>query len=133
MRAVISKTIRLVKTKIDREKKFPREVIPYLLKAADNADNKTRNDIENKLVNIGEDGLQALIEAMATKSGAVRALIAMVLIRIGESSILPLRQAYQGQSSYDWIVNYITEEIEGTQKPLKESFEFNTFQVVLAS
>lgn len=133
MRTVISNTIRLVKTKIDREKKFPREVIPYLLKAVDNADNKTRNDIENKLVHIGEDGLPALIEAMSAKSGAVRALIAMVLIRIGKSSILPLRQAYQGQSNYEWIVSYIIDEIEGTRKPLKESFEFNSFQAVLAS
>ena len=132
MQAVLTNTIKLIKGNADTSKKFPREVIPYLLKAAENVDAKTKNDIENHIVKIGDSGIPSLIDALKTTSGTSRALAAMVLIRLGNSSIEPLKAAYQDTTEFNWISSYIINEIEGTKRPLTQKFTYNSLTEVMA-
>ncbi|OGI00661.1 MAG: hypothetical protein A2104_06390 [Candidatus Melainabacteria bacterium GWF2_32_7] len=118
MQAVLTNPIKLIKSCADKSKKFPKDVIPYLLKASENADNKTRNDIENHIVKMGESAIPTLINALRNSKGTTRALIAMTLIRLGSASIEPLQVAYEKNLENQWIVNYIVSEIQGTQRPL---------------
>ena len=118
MQAVLTNPMKLIKSCTDKSKKLPKEVIPYLLKAVDNSDAKTRNEIENHLVKMGETAIPSLINALATSKGATRALIAMVLIRLGKVSIEPLELAYTNNKELQWTATYIINEIKGTQRPL---------------
>jgi hypothetical protein len=122
MQAVLTNSIKLIKNNTD--KKYPLEVIPYLIKAVENADAKTRNEIENLLVKIGNSGISTLVNKLESTSGTTRALIAMVLIRLGSSSIEYLKSIYQDKAEFEWMVNYIVNEIEGTQKPLGKVYKF---------
>jgi len=123
MQAVVSNLKLINRRKSDIESRFPKEVIPYLLSAATNADNKVRNDIENAIVKIGEAGIPILVKSLESPSGRTKAIAAMVLIRLGSNSIEPLRQAFKNNKEYSWVVDYIINEIEGTQTPLAESME----------
>lgn len=127
MQAVIPNTMKLIQYNENLGRKFPKEVIPYLLKAVQNADAKLRSDIENQLVKIGENGITTLVDSLETSSGITQAMIAMVLIRLGNVSIKPLRISCKN----NWIADYIINEIEGTQRPLGEIFEFSARQEVL--
>lgn len=122
MQAVLTNTIKLIKNSV--EKKFPKEVIPYLLKAVENADNKTRNDIENQIVKIGESAIPELVNALSTSTGTTRAVAAMALIRLGKASAEYLKSTYKNNQDFQWVVNYISNEIEGTQRPLGQTFEY---------
>lgn len=129
MQAVVSNLKLINRKKLDVESRFPKEVIPYLLTAATNADNKVRNEIENAIVKIGEAGIPILVKSLESPSGKTKAIAAMILIRLGSISIEPLKQAFKNNEQYSWVVEYIINEIEGTQKPLTESLEM---QEVLA-
>ncbi|MFH0702320.1 MAG: hypothetical protein V2B14_02120 [bacterium] len=122
----LSNIIKLVKNNAYLTKKFPKEVIPYLLKAAENSDNKTRNNIENHLVKIGESGIPILVNELKNSPDSVKALIAMVFIRLGGVCIEPLKYAYKDDLENSWMISYIIREIEGTKKPLNETFEFES-------
>ena len=112
MQAVLANTIRIIKNNF-QSKRLPKEAIPYLLKAAENADKKTRDDIENQLVNMGETVIEELAAALENTTGSTRALVAMVLIRFGNPSLQPLNSLYKGKREFEWIINYIQNEIEG--------------------
>jgi hypothetical protein len=45
--------------------------------------------------------------------GRTRGILAMVLIRIGESSIDYLKKAAASNSDFEWIANYLITEIKG--------------------
>ena len=77
------------------------------------ADNIAKNEIENELVSIGEDAVPSLIESLQVVTGRTRGILAMVLIRIGESSIDYLKKAARENSDFEWIAKYIITEIKG--------------------
>ncbi len=77
------------------------------------ADNNVKNEIENELVNIGKDAVPSLVDSLRIVKGKTRGIVAMVLIRIGESSIDYLKKAAQSNSDFEWIANYLITEIKG--------------------
>ncbi len=77
------------------------------------ADNNTKNAIENELVNIGKEAVPSLVDSLQVVKGRTRGIVAMVLIRIGESSIDYLKKAAQSNSDFEWIANYLITEING--------------------
>lgn len=129
MQSTVANTIKLIKNNSDLGRKFPKEVIPYLLKASENADAKTRNDIENQIIKIGESAIPTLVNSLETTTGSTRALIAMSLIRIGHSSINHIKSACKNNPELNWVADYIVREIEGTKKSLGK--EFSELQEVL--
>ena len=118
MQARMPNPIKLIKN-IESGRKFPKEVVPYLLQAVETADYKTKSEIENQIVKIGKDAIQSLIDALASTKGTARAVAAMSLIRIGGSSLEPLKTTYKNNPELGWVVNYIVNEIEGTKRPLR--------------
>lgn len=131
MQSTVANTIKLIKNHTDLGRKFPKEVIPYLLKAAENSNAQFRNDIENQIVKIGENAIDTLVNSLETSSGYTRALISMCLIRIGASSVKFLKAASKENADLIWISEYIINEIEGTKKSLGISAEFVQYQEVL--
>lgn len=79
----------------------------------ENADNTAKNAIENELVNIGSDAVPTLVDSLQVVKGKTRGIVAMVLIRIGESSIDYLKKAASANSDFEWIANYLITEIRG--------------------
>ncbi len=83
------------------------------LNRLENADNKVKNEIENELVNIGKEAIPSLVDSLQVVKGRTRGIVAMILIRIGESSIDYLKQAAQLNSDFEWIADYLITEIKG--------------------
>ena len=79
----------------------------------ESADNNQKNAIENELVNIGRDAVPSLVDSLQVVKGRTRGIVAMVLIRIGESSIDYLKKAAQSNSDFEWVANYLISEIKG--------------------
>lgn len=77
------------------------------------ADNNQKNAIENELVKIGRDAVPSLVDSLQVVKGRTRGIVAMVLIRIGESSIDYLQKAAETNSDFEWIANYLITEIKG--------------------
>ena len=84
------------------------EKIDYLL--AD-VDNSTKNDVENTIVAMGAKVVNVLVEKLRTLKGLQRGIVAMSLIRIGESSIAPLRALACENNEYQWMADYLLSEI----------------------
>ena len=78
------------------------------------ADNIQKNLIENEIVEYGDSAIGFLIDKLTGSRGVQRGVAAMSLIRIGESSIIPLKQLANADKNYLWVTNYIIKEIEGT-------------------
>ncbi len=87
--------------------------ISEYLDKLENADNNAKNAIENELVSIGKEAVPSLVESLQVVTGRTRGILAMVLIRIGESSIDYLKKAAQSNSEFEWIANYLITEIKG--------------------
>lgn len=85
-----------------------------LFERLENADNTTKNSIENDIVNFGTSAIDFLIDKLTGSKGIQRGVAAMSLIRIGESSITPLKQLADVNKSCNWVANYIIQEINGT-------------------
>lgn len=83
------------------------------LNRLETADNNVKNAIENELVNIGKEAVPSLVDSLQVVKGKTRGIVAMVLIRIGESSIDYLRKAAKSNRDFEWIANYLITEIEG--------------------
>ena len=77
------------------------------------ADNNAKNDIENELVRMCKDAVPSLVDSLQLVKGRTRGIVAMVLIRIGESSIDYLRRAAETNSDFEWVANYLITEING--------------------
>ena len=77
------------------------------------ADNNAKNAIENELVRMGKDAVPSLVDSLQVVKGKTRGIVAMVLIRIGESSIDYLRRAAETNSDFEWVANYLITEING--------------------
>ncbi len=87
--------------------------VEYFLSKLEGADNKSKNEIENKLVNIGYKAVPELVEQLQIVKGTVRGVVAMTLIRIGAPSIDYLKRAAKTNKDFEWIANYLITEING--------------------
>ena len=83
------------------------------LNKLESADNNQKNAIENELVRIGREAVPSLVDSLQVVKGRTRGIVAMVLIRIGESSIDYLQKAAETNSDFEWIANYLITEIKG--------------------
>jgi hypothetical protein len=83
------------------------------LNKLESADNNQKNAIENELVRIGREAVPSLVDSLQVVKGRTRGIVAMVLIRIGESSIDYLQKAAETNSEFEWIANYLITEIKG--------------------
>ena len=84
------------------------ETLDYLLADVD-ATNK--NDVENSIVAMGAKVVYALVNKLRTLKGLQRGIVAMSLIRIGESSIAPLKALACESNEYQWMADYLLSEI----------------------
>ena len=84
------------------------EKLEYLL--AD-VDNSTKNDVENSIVAMGAKVVNALVEKLRTLKGLQRGIVAMSLIRIGESSRAPLMALATECNEHQWMADYLLSEI----------------------
>ena len=82
-----------------------------LLKMLIDADQKTKSEIENRIVNMGEGIANLLVDRLQKVKGTQRGVIAMSLIRLGECSIAPLKRLALQSSEFKWIANYLISEI----------------------
>lgn len=86
--------------------------IKSLLTTLETADAKTKNEIENTLVEIAP--VEELVNELQYVKGSVRGVVAMSLIRIGENSIKHLNRVASSNKDFEWIAKYLIREIEGT-------------------
>lgn len=74
-----------------------------------------KNEIENMLVDIGTPAVPELVEQLQVVRGMTRGVVAMTLIRIGDSSIDYLRKAAESNKDFQWIADYLITEIQGSK------------------
>jgi hypothetical protein len=74
-----------------------------------------KNEIENMLVDIGTPAVPELVEQLQVVRGLTRGVVAMTLIRIGDSSIDYLKKAAQNNKDFEWVAEYLITEIKGTK------------------
>ena len=85
--------------------------IKSLLNTLETADAKTKCEIENTLVEIAP--VEELVSELQVVKGVVRGVVAMSLIRIGETSIAHLNRAAKFNKDFEWIAQYLIREIKG--------------------
>ena len=88
------------------------KVIEILTKL-ENADNTTKNELENMLVNCGSSVVPQLVDQLQIVRGVKRGVVAMTLIRIGNPSIEYLKKAAQDNKEFEWVAEYLIREIKG--------------------
>ena len=64
--------------------------VKEILSELENADNTTKNQIENELVSIGESVVPQLVDQLQVVRGIKRGVVAMTLIRLGDASVTVL-------------------------------------------
>ena len=84
------------------------EKLDYLLS---DVDNSTKNDVDNTIVAMGAQVVNALVEKLQTLKGLQRGIVAMSLIRIGESSREPLMALATENNEHQWMADYLLSEI----------------------
>jgi len=89
--------------------------VSELISKLDSADVKTKNDIENVLVDIGENAVPELVNQLQVVTGKIRGVVAMTLIRIGEPSVDCLKKAASSNKDFEWVASYLIEEIKGSK------------------
>lgn len=91
------------------------ETIAEILTKLDTADNSNKNELENKLVSMGNVALPVLVEELQSIKGLKRGIISMALIRIGEESVKYLEDAANKNADFAWVAKYLINEINGCQ------------------
>lgn len=86
-----------------------------ILSELENADNTTKNQIENELVSIGESALPQLVDQLQVVRGIKRGVVAMTLIRLGNASVKYLEKAAHDNKDFEWVAEYLIREIQGSQ------------------
>jgi len=89
------------------------ETVNEILTKLENADNTTKNELENKLVNFGTKALPQLVDQLQVVRGIKRGVVAMTLIRIGDASIKYLEKAAHENKDFEWVAEYLIREIKG--------------------
>jgi hypothetical protein len=88
--------------------------VKYFLSKLENADNVAKNEIENKLVNIGTSAVPELVNQLQVVKGVKRGVVAMTLIRIGDASVAQLKKAAEANEDFAWVAKYLITEIKGS-------------------
>jgi len=70
-----------------------------------------KNEIENKLVDIGSQAVPELVNQLQVLRGLKRGVVAMTLIRIGAPSVEYLQKAACENKEFQWVADYIISEI----------------------
>ena len=86
-----------------------------ILTKLDTADNTTKNQLENELVNIGTSAVPVLVEQLQVAKGVKRGVVARTLIRIGTDAVDYLKKAADKNDDFKWVAKYLVNEIECTQ------------------
>ncbi len=89
------------------------ETINEILTKLDTVDNTNKNELENKLVSMGDKALPVLVEEMQSIKGLKRGVIAMTLIRLGHQSVKYLEDAARKNQDFAWVAKYLINEING--------------------
>ncbi len=90
------------------------ESVNEILTKLENADNVTKNELENKLVDIGTKVLPQLVDQLQVVRGIKRGVVAMTLIRIGDASVEYLEKAAKVNKDFEWVAEYLIREIKGS-------------------
>lgn len=90
------------------------ETVSEILSKLENADNTTKNELENELVNIGTSVLPQLVDELQVVRGIKRGVVAMTLIRIGDASVKYLKKAAECNKDFQWVAEYLIREIKGS-------------------
>ena len=91
------------------------QTVEEILNKLENADNTTKNQLENELVNIGTSAVPVLVEQLQVAKGVKRGVVAMTLIRIGTDAVDYLKKAADKNDDFKWVAKYLVNEIECTQ------------------
>ena len=81
------------------------ETVNEILSKLENADNITKNKLENELVNIGTSVLPQLVDELQVVRGIKRGVVAMTLIRIGDASVKYLKIAAECNKDLNGLLN----------------------------
>lgn len=92
---------------------FIMETVSEILSKLENADNTTKNELENELVSIGKSALPQLVDQLQVVRGIKRGVVAMTLIRIGDASVEYLKEAAKDNKDFEWVAEYLIREIKG--------------------
>lgn len=84
-----------------------------ILSELENADNVTKNKIENELVSIGTSVVPQLVDQLQVVRGIKRGVVAMTLIRLGDVSVKYLQKAANENKDFVWVAQYLIREIKG--------------------
>ena len=85
--------------------------VDILLSKLENADNKIKNDIENKLVRMGKSAVEELVSQLKILKGPSRGVVAMSIIRIGECAVDCLKREAEVNRDFEWVADYLISEI----------------------
>ncbi len=88
------------------------ETVNEILSKLENADNTTKNQLENELVSIGTSALPQLVDQLQVVRGIKRGVVAMTLIRLGDASVKYLEKAAQTNKDFEWVAEYLIREIK---------------------
>lgn len=88
--------------------------VKEILSELENADNTTKNQIENELVSIGESVVPQLVDQLQVVRGIKRGVVAMTLIRLGDASVKYLEKAAHDNKDFEWVAEYLIREIKGS-------------------
>ncbi len=89
------------------------QLVDEILVKLENADNMTKNKLENILVDQGSSVVPDLVSKLQVVKGPQRGIVAMSLIRIGEASVEYLRKAANSNKDFEWVAKYLISEIQG--------------------
>ena len=84
-----------------------------ILSELENADNVTKNILENELVSIGQEVVPQLVDQLQVVRGIKRGVVAMTLIRLGDISVKYLQKAAKDNKDFEWVAEYLIREIKG--------------------
>ena len=90
------------------------ETVNEILSKLENADNVTKNKLENELVNIGTSAVPQLVDELQVVRGIKRGVVAMTLIRLGDASVKYLEKAAHDNKDFEWVAEYLIREIKGS-------------------
>ena len=89
------------------------QLVDEILCKLEDADNNTKNNLENMLVAQGQAVVPDLVSKLQIVKGTKRGVVAMSLIRIGEASIDYLKKAANSNKDFEWVAKYLISEIQG--------------------
>ncbi len=87
--------------------------VEEILGKLETADNTTKNNIENILVDKGTEVLPELVDQLQVVKGVKRGVVAMTLIILGEASVEYLKKAANSNKDFEWVAKYLISEIQG--------------------